>query len=136
MNEHELKLHCLLFGCPSVIVLCVYAAHACSFNYKSDYSTVNDTHSAFYIHQLYIPPKCQKYGLTSWSDSHWMQYSQSAWWDLYLQNSEIFIFDLEFSNMKNSQVSNSIQLTFSCFCFFSLFLCFFLFFFKQIINIT
>ena len=26
------------FGCPSVIVLCVYTAHACSFNYKSDYS--------------------------------------------------------------------------------------------------
>ena len=41
MNEHELKLHCMLFGCPSVIVLCVYAAaHACSFNYKSDYTTL------------------------------------------------------------------------------------------------
>ena len=46
MNEHELKLHYILFGCPSivvngackVIVLCVYAAHACSFNYESDYS--------------------------------------------------------------------------------------------------
>ena len=38
-----MKLHCVLFGCPSVvtervIVLCMYAAHTCSFNYKSDYS--------------------------------------------------------------------------------------------------
>ena len=45
MNEHELELHCVLFGCPIVvvngarIVLCVYTVtvHACSFNYKLDY---------------------------------------------------------------------------------------------------
>ena len=42
-----MKLHCILFGCLSVVVnrvrlqlfcACMYAAHACSFNYKSDYS--------------------------------------------------------------------------------------------------
>ena len=45
MNEHELKLHCVL-SCTRalllterVIVLCVYAAHSCSFNSWSDYSS-------------------------------------------------------------------------------------------------
>ena len=45
MNEHELK-NCTAYFLDAqalllterVIVLCVYAAHTCSFNYKSDYS--------------------------------------------------------------------------------------------------
>ena len=32
-----------------VIVLCVYAAHACSFNYKSDYSKSYLSHFAAYF---------------------------------------------------------------------------------------
>ena len=36
LNEHELKLRVVVNGAERVIVLCVYAAHACSFNYWSD----------------------------------------------------------------------------------------------------